>query len=538
MYDCCIGETYQSGDIIEGNVENVEVLKIYFPEKVTSEFKRMRSKFRETFFNVGSIMMKNPQSISLDNMKYDLGAYNKTSLWPQLAQCQNIRDILKLVRDNSSLDDISVLEFVVNEFNIKEANPVIKEYKEAVEEFKGTKLSQCLKDKFSKASLLLCERIIIVIDEDADGFVFKDVERLSSAVLPQHIRVNVIRGDDAGGTWKFLKQKSLTDSFDETTLQTMSLTTSQLPGTEESSFLEETKKNEDQVILLQEKVESTQRQLDEEKKYSENKKQFHEQVTQEYEEKIIELNQQYEKLKTDNELAHKQLEELKKELKKEKQASSSFKKQKEVDLREKEESKMKIDNLRQELELQRVKDYKEVSVQCDYTITQSEQLLIRENERLESLLKDQNVQVQQKEEYEILQETETVHTCTYISKDNISKLSVILEPFKDDWYHIGQCLEVKESVLTEIKKMIPVDSRLTHVLETWCHEKDRTITELKNSLKRMDRDDILEDLHELPTGQYTMNNDEEYDINVKDSNDEVKCSQIHRTPNFLPLHPP
>ncbi|XP_019859814.1 PREDICTED: uncharacterized protein LOC109588065, partial [Amphimedon queenslandica] len=83
--------------------------------------------------------------------------------------------------------------------------------------------------------------------------------------------------------------------------------------------------------------------------------------------------------------------------------------------------------------------------------------------------------------------------------------------------------------------MTPVDSRLTHVLETWCHEKDRTMTELKESLKRIDRDDILEGLHELPTGQYTMNNDEEYDINVKDSkefenhieaeNKEIKTTQ-------------
>ena len=72
---------------------------------------------------------------------------------------------------------------------------------------------------------------------------------------------------------------------------------------------------------------------------------------------------------------------------------------------------------------------------------------------------------------------------------------MILEPVENDWYHIGQCLEVKESVLTEIKEMKTVDSRLTYVLESWCHEEDRTINELKDSLKRMDRDDILEGKH-------------------------------------------
>ena len=83
----------------------------------------------------------------------------------------------------------------------------------------------------------------------------------------------------------------------------------------------------------------------------------------------------------------------------------------------------------------------------------------------------------------------------FINIDDISKLSVILEPVEDDWYHIGQCLEVKESVLTEIKEMKTVDSRLTYVLESWCIEEDRTLNELKDSLKRMDRDDILEGKH-------------------------------------------
>ena len=46
-------------------------------------------------------------------------------------------------------------------------------------------------------------------------------------------------------------------------------------------------------------------------------------------------------------------------------------KQKEAALREKEELQRKIDDLQQELELLQVKDHKEVSGQCDYTIPQS-----------------------------------------------------------------------------------------------------------------------------------------------------------------------
>ena len=45
--------------------------------------------------------------------------------------------------------------------------------------------------------------------------------------------------------------------------------------------------------------------------------------------------------------------------------------QKEAALREKDELQRKIDGLQQELELLQVKDHKEVSGQCDYTIPQS-----------------------------------------------------------------------------------------------------------------------------------------------------------------------
>ena len=72
---------------------------------------------------------------------------------------------------------------------------------------------------------------------------------------------------------------------------------------------------------------------------------------------------------------------------------------------------------------------------------------------------------------------------------------MLLKPVESDWYHIGQCLEVNESVLTEIRKMETVDSRLTYILESWCHEEKRTIEELEELLKEMDRDHILQGRH-------------------------------------------
>lgn len=187
---------------------------------VISEFKKMRLKLGQAFYKVGSIMMSNPQSPSiLDNIKYVLSTYNK-AMRPQLVQCKDIHDVLQLVSENSLLDDISILEYLVDEFNLEEAQVVIWEYKEAFEELKEIKFSQCLNEQLSFASPLECERITIIADKDTEDSVLNDVKRLSSAVyesLPQHVRLNVIRDD--GGMEEVLKQKSFTDTFDDPTLQ-------------------------------------------------------------------------------------------------------------------------------------------------------------------------------------------------------------------------------------------------------------------------------------------------------------------------------
>ena len=280
-------------------------MKNYLPVSVTSDFKLIRLKFGQTFFKVRSIMMSNPQSPTLDNMKFVLGAYDKT-LKPQVAQCQDIRDILELVSDDSSPYDISLLEYFINMFNIRDAKPVIKEYKEAVNELK-TKLRQFLEENLLKVSPLL-KCVTIVVDEDISSLVLNDVQRVSSALLPHddshHIKLNVIRGgrDSIRGVWK---QKSFTDSFDETARIKDTTLTTELPGTalsllytdefsihvlttiyfecigtqsESHSFQEEDKKEEDQVMLLQER---------EDKELHEKEKQFHEQVIKEYEEEIL-----------------------------------------------------------------------------------------------------------------------------------------------------------------------------------------------------------------------------------------------------------
>uniref|UniRef100_A0A1X7SZZ8 Death domain-containing protein n=1 Tax=Amphimedon queenslandica TaxID=400682 RepID=A0A1X7SZZ8_AMPQE len=71
----------------------------------------------------------------------DLG---NEDLKPQVAQCDNIHDILKLVRKDCSLDDIEMLKAIVNELNIESAKVVIQEYSDALEKFSETELKQLI----------------------------------------------------------------------------------------------------------------------------------------------------------------------------------------------------------------------------------------------------------------------------------------------------------------------------------------------------------------------------------------------------------
>ena len=158
----------------------------------------MRLKYGRTFFKVGSIMEKYPPAIA-DDMKQLLTFYDK-ELKPSLAQCQKIKEILEIVSDKCPLNDIEILEFIVNELDINEAKSVVQEYNEAIKEFSEMKLSQCLKEKFLYGSPLSCEKVTIVVDQDADDSILKDVRKLSGGIfkdLVPQIKLCVIRDDQS-----------------------------------------------------------------------------------------------------------------------------------------------------------------------------------------------------------------------------------------------------------------------------------------------------------------------------------------------------
>ena len=162
----------------------------------------MRVKLSFTFDKVELIIEAGPPS-TLDKIKNALMYYSE-DLKPQVAQCDNIHDILELVRKDCSLDDIEMLKAIVNELDIENAKVVVQEYSDAIEEFSKTELSKCLNERFSYASPLQCERITIVVDRNTDDCTLDEVRRLSANAFhklspknSRRIKLNVIRDDNS-----------------------------------------------------------------------------------------------------------------------------------------------------------------------------------------------------------------------------------------------------------------------------------------------------------------------------------------------------
>ena len=74
--------------------------------------------------------------------------------------------------------------------------------------------------------------------------------------------------------------------------------------------------------------------------------------------------------------------------------------------------------------------------------------------------------------------------------DDVSKLEVILQPVEDDWYSLGQHLEVKESVLADIKQKEDSTVQMKCLLQKW-YKEGGTFTQLENALIAISREDLI-----------------------------------------------
>ena len=164
---------------------------------MSSEFTAMRAKFGRMLYKVQLAIERNQLQI---NCLKSFLRYSYPDLTSQLSASCTIDDILSLVQKKCSLIDIKLLEEIVEEFELKEAEKHISTYKQEVAKFCQTmSVRLCLNETFQVSvphTPLKCETATFVLDWNPDEHMLDDVRNLLSATfesLSLTIKVVVIK---------------------------------------------------------------------------------------------------------------------------------------------------------------------------------------------------------------------------------------------------------------------------------------------------------------------------------------------------------
>ena len=164
---------------------------------MSSEFTAMRSKFGRMFLRVQDVIKQHHTPIK---RLIRFLRYSYPNLASRLSASKRIKDILSLVQEKCSLINVSLLENMIEEFELKEAEKHIKSYKAEINKFCQTiSVRLCLNETFQVSvphTPLKCETITFVVEGNPDEYMLDDVRNLLSAtfeILSRSVHVVVIK---------------------------------------------------------------------------------------------------------------------------------------------------------------------------------------------------------------------------------------------------------------------------------------------------------------------------------------------------------
>ena len=173
--------------------------KILFPRNMGEKFQEMRIKFGSTFFQVRRNFARNKNILDIDELKL-LVSDCFPDLKPQLYNKKTINEVLDVVKRKCNIINMRPLEVLIIEFNIKEAETIIKEYKEEAKDFcKTISVRLCL-DKELQAvptpSRLKSETVVFILDWNPDESTLQDINDVLEKLEPlENYRIQI---DQAG----------------------------------------------------------------------------------------------------------------------------------------------------------------------------------------------------------------------------------------------------------------------------------------------------------------------------------------------------
>ncbi|XP_019852468.1 PREDICTED: uncharacterized protein LOC109582257 [Amphimedon queenslandica] len=152
--------------------------KILFPRNMKKEFEKMRSKLGSTFFRVRRIFKSKKNVLDINEVK-ELISDCFSDLKPQLSDNTTIGEVLDVLKRKCNIMNISPLEDLASEFNIKDAIPIIESFKEEAKDFSNSvSVSLCLGEELQAVatpSHLLCETVVFVFNWNPDECTLQDI---------------------------------------------------------------------------------------------------------------------------------------------------------------------------------------------------------------------------------------------------------------------------------------------------------------------------------------------------------------------------
>ena len=159
----------------------------------SSEFSSIRASLAKMIFKVSkAITQKSPPLIDLKSL---ICLFN-SDLKAKLAECNDISSVVHVIEGECSLTDIKLLETVVEEFEVTEAERYIEKYKTTLEEScHSLSIDLCLKEKFDAVNTspsLKCETATYVFDWRPDEKKLKDITDILSKTSGKFVKIKYI----------------------------------------------------------------------------------------------------------------------------------------------------------------------------------------------------------------------------------------------------------------------------------------------------------------------------------------------------------
>ena len=159
----------------------------------SDDFKSIRTSLGRMMYKVcKAIKEAGPE---LEDLKKLVESCN-SDLKSKLAECSKVSDVLSLVKEECSLTHFTLLEAVVEEFNVKEAEKHIEEYRRILKKFlEDTPIARCLKEKFDAVNThppLNCETITYVFDWQPNKKMLNDITDILSKMSGKFVKIKYI----------------------------------------------------------------------------------------------------------------------------------------------------------------------------------------------------------------------------------------------------------------------------------------------------------------------------------------------------------